>query len=175
MKHALKKLAVVALLAARVALPDHAYAADKDIVQTAVAAGQFKTLAAALDAAGLTATLEGPGPFTVFAPTDDAFAKLPAGTVQNLLKPENKAELDKVLTYHVVPGRITSKELIHKIKAGGGKAELKTVEGGMLTATLEDGKVVLTDEKGDKATVTIADVYQKNGVIHVINTVLLPN
>lgn len=149
--------------------------ASKNIVQNALNSPDHTTLVAAVKAGGLVQTLEGPGPFTVFAPTNEAFDKLPAGTVQNLLKPENKAELDKVLTYHVVPGRITSKELIHKIKAGGGKAELKTVEGGMLTATLEDGKVVLTDEKGDKATVTIADVYQKNGVIHVINTVLLPN
>lgn len=162
MTHALKKLAVVALLAARVALPDHAYAADKDIVQTAVAAGQFKTLAAALDAAGLTATLEGPGPFTVFAPTDDAFAKLPAGTVQNLLKPENKAQLVAILTYHVVPGKLTAADVV---KA----TELKTVEGKPLEVKAENGAVMI-----DNAKVTATDIDASNGVIHVIDAVVLP-
>lgn len=162
MKHALKKLAVVALLAARVALPDHAYAADKDIVQTAIDAGQFKTLAAALDAAGLTATLEGPGPFTVFAPTDDAFAKLPAGTVQNLLKPENKAQLVAILTYHVVAGKLTAADVV---KA----TELKTVEGKPLEVKAENGAVMI-----DNAKVTATDIDASNGVIHVIDSVVLP-
>jgi uncharacterized surface protein with fasciclin (FAS1) repeats len=162
MKHALKKLAVVALLAARVALPDQAHAADKDIVHTAIAAGQFKTLAAALDAAGLTATLEGPGPFTVFAPTDDAFAKLPAGTVQNLLKPENKAQLVAILTYHVVPGKLMAADVV---KA----TELKTVEGKPLEVKAENGAVMV-----DNAKITATDIDASNGVIHVIDTVVLP-
>lgn len=149
--------------------------ASKNIVQNAVNSKDHTTLVAAVKAAGLVQTLEGPGPFTVFAPTNGAFAMLPAGTVETLLKPENKAELVKVLTYHVVPGRITSQELVEKIKAGDGKAVLKTVEGGSLTAMLRDGKVVLQDEKGGTATVTIPDVYQSNGIIHVVDAVLLPN
>lgn len=149
--------------------------ANKNIVQNAVNSQDHTTLVAAVKAAGLAQTLEGPGPFTVFAPTNEAFDKLPAGTVDTLLKPENKDQLVKILTYHVVPGRITAKELLRRIKAGGGKAELKTVEGGTLTAALDNGKVVLTDEKGDTSTVTIADVYQSNGVIHVVDSVLLPN
>jgi uncharacterized surface protein with fasciclin (FAS1) repeats len=120
-------------------------------------------------------TLEGTGPFTVFAPTNEAFAKLPAGTVDTLLKPENKDQLVKILTYHVVAGKLSAKDLMKMIKAGGGKAELKTVSGGTLTATAEGGKIMLTDEKGGRATVTIANVYQSNGVIHVIDTVLMPN
>ena len=147
----------------------------KNIVQNAVNSEDHTTLVAAVKAAGLVETLEGPGPFTVFAPVNAAFAKLPAGTVDTLLKPENKGELVKVLTYHVVAGRITSADLVRLIKKGHGKAELKTVEGGMLTATLSDGKVMLTDEKGGMAMVTIPDVYQSNGVIHVVNAVLLPN
>lgn len=149
--------------------------ATKNIIQNAVNSKDHTTLVAAVKAAGLVQTLEGPGPFTVFAPTNSAFAMLPAGTVETLLKPENKAELVKVLTYHVVPGRITASELVDKIKAGGGKAELKTAEGGSLTAMLRDGKVVLQDEKGGTATVTIPDVYQSNGIIHVVDAVLLPN
>jgi len=120
-------------------------------------------------------TLNGRGPFTVFAPTDDAFAKLPAGTVDTLVKPENKETLDKILTYHVVPGRIGSKQLVAMINKGGGKAELKTVQGEPLTATLSDDKVVLTDTKGGMSTVTTADVFQSNGVIHVVDAVLMPN
>ena len=116
-----------------------------------------------------------PGPFTVFAPTNEAFSKLPAGTVDTLLKPENKDQLTKVLTYHVVAGKVSSKDLAKLIKKGNGKATLKTVEGGTLTATMESGKVMLTDEKGGMATVTIADVYQSNGVIHVVDAVLMPN
>ncbi len=148
---------------------------SKTIVQNAVNSPIHKTLVAAVKAAGLVDTLNGPGPFTVFAPTDDAFAKLPAGTVDNLLKPENKAELVKILTYHVVPGRITAKQLEHMIKKGQGKATLKTVQGEDLTATMSGGQIQLTDAKGDTATVTTANVFQSNGVIHVIDTVLLPN
>jgi uncharacterized surface protein with fasciclin (FAS1) repeats len=149
--------------------------ANKNVVENAVNSKDHTTLVAAVKAAGLVDTLEGPGPFTVFAPTNEAFDKLPAGTVDTLLKPENKAQLTKVLTYHVVPGKITAKELVKMIKSGGGTATLKTVEGGSLTAKLDGGKVVLTDEKGGMATVTIADVYQSNGVIHVVDSVLLPN
>jgi uncharacterized surface protein with fasciclin (FAS1) repeats len=149
--------------------------ANKNIVENAMNSQDHTTLVAAVKAAGLVDTLEGAGPFTVFAPTNEAFAKLPAGTVDTLLKPENKDTLTKVLTYHVVPGKVSSKDLVKLIKAGGGKAELKTVEGGTITATAKGGKVMLTDEKGGMATVTIADVYQSNGVIHVIDTVLMPN
>ena len=147
----------------------------KNIVENAVNSPEHTTLVAAVKAAGLVSTLEGRGPFTVFAPTNAAFDKLPAGTVDTLLKPESKAELVKVLTYHVVAGKVSAKTLMAMIEKGGGKAELKTVEGGILTASVVDGKVVLTDEKGGTATVTIADVYQSNGVIHVIDSVLLPN
>jgi len=146
----------------------------KNIIENAVNSPDHTTLVAAVKAAGLVETLEGAGPFTVFAPTNEAFAKLPAGTVDTLLKPENKAMLVKILTYHVVAGKVSSKDLIKMIKAGHGKAELKTVSKGTLTASLMDGKVMLTDEKGGMATVTIADVYQSNGVIHVIDAVLLP-
>lgn len=148
---------------------------SKNIVQNAVNSKDHTTLVAAVKAAGLVDTLEGPGPFTVFAPTNEAFDKLPAGTVDNLLKPENKATLVKILTYHVVAGKITTKDLKKLIKQGGGKAELKTVSGGTLTATMQDGKYMLTDEKGGMATITIPNVYQSNGVIQVVNAVLLPN
>jgi len=147
----------------------------KNIVENAVNSKDHTTLVAAVKAAGLVDTLEGPGPFTVFAPTNEAFAKLPAGTVDTLLKPENKDQLVKILTYHVVAGKVSSKELVKLIKSGGGKAMLKTVAGGTLTASLQGSKVVLTDEKGGTATVTIADVYQSNGIIHVVDAVLLPN
>ena len=147
----------------------------KNIVENAVNSQDHTTLVAAVKAAGLVDTLEGTGPFTVFAPVNAAFDKLPAGTVDTLLKPENKDQLVKVLTYHVVAGKVSSADLVKLIKKGHGKAELKTVEGGTLTATLMDGKVMLTDEKGGMATVTIADVYQSNGVIHVVDSVLLPN
>ena len=148
---------------------------SKNIVENAVNSKDHTTLVAAIKAAGLVETLEGAGPFTVFAPVNAAFDKLPAGTVDTLLKPENKDQLVKILTYHVVAGKVSSKELIKMIKAGGGKAQLKTVAGGTLTASIKGGKVILTDEKGGTATVTIADVYQSNGVIHVVNSVLLPN
>ena len=147
---------------------------SKNIVQNAVNSKDHTTLVAAVKAAGLVPTLESKGPFTVFAPTNEAFAKLPAGTVDTLLKPENKKKLASVLTYHVVPGRITAKDLMEKIKAGDGKAELKTVEGDKLTFQMKDGHVWVIDGKGDKAEVTIANVMQSNGVIHVIDTVMLP-
>jgi uncharacterized surface protein with fasciclin (FAS1) repeats len=147
----------------------------KTIVENAVNSPIHTTLVAAVKAGGLVDTLNSPGPFTVFAPTNDAFAKLPAGTVDTLVKPENKATLDKILTYHVVSGRISSKDLVKMIKEGGGKATLKTVQGEDLTATMSHGKIWLTDAKGGKATVTTADVFQSNGVIHVIDTVLMPS
>lgn len=146
----------------------------KNIVQNAVNSKDHTTLVAAVKAAGLVETLEGAGPFTVFAPTNEAFEKLPAGTVDNLLKPENKDKLTTVLTYHVVPGRIDSKDLMKMIKKGDGKAILKTVEGGSLTAKMKGHNLWIIDENGGKARVTIKDVYQSNGVIHVIDHVLLP-
>jgi uncharacterized surface protein with fasciclin (FAS1) repeats len=148
---------------------------DKTIVQNAVNSPIHKTLVAAVKAAGLVDTLNSAGPFTVFAPTDDAFAKLPSGTVNTLVQPENKATLVKILTYHVVPGKISSKELKKMIKKGGGTYSAKTVEGGMLTFTMDDGKIKITDEKGGSAMITTADVFQSNGVIHVIDTVLMPS
>ena len=148
---------------------------SKTIVENAANSPIHKTLVAAVKAAGLVDTLNSAGPFTVFAPTDDAFAKLPAGTVETLLKPENKDTLVKILTYHVVAGKVGSKQLAKMIKEGGGKATLKTVQGEDLTATMSGGKIMLTDAKGGIATVTIADVFQSNGVIHVIDTVLMPN
>ncbi|NML92991.1 fasciclin domain-containing protein [Novosphingobium olei] len=148
---------------------------SRTIVENAVNSADHTTLVAAVKAAGLVDTLNGPGPFTVFAPTNAAFAKLPAGTVDTLLKPENKATLTKILTYHVVPGRVSAEQLIAKIKADGGSTKLTTVSGGVLTAAVVGGKVVLTDEKGGTATVTQADVFQKNGVIHVTDAVSLPN
>ena len=149
---------------------------SKNIIQNAVNSKDHTTLVAAVKAAGLVETLEGAGPFTVFAPTNAAFAKLPAGTVDTLLKPENKATLTKVLTYHVVPGRMTAVNLMKAIKDGEGQARLKTVAGETLTLKQDGpGKLTVTDAKGDVANVTIADVLQSNGVIHVIDTVLLPN
>jgi uncharacterized surface protein with fasciclin (FAS1) repeats len=147
---------------------------SKNIVQNAVNSKDHTTLVAAVKAAGLVDTLQSPGPFTVFAPTNDAFAKLPAGTVDTLLKPENKKTLTNVLTYHVVPGRLTAKDLMEKIRSGNGKAMLKTVEGADLTFAEKDGKLWIWDAKGDSAQVTIRNVMQSNGVIHVIDTVLLP-
>jgi uncharacterized surface protein with fasciclin (FAS1) repeats len=149
--------------------------ANKNIVQNAINSRDHTTLVAAVKAAGLVDTLQGAGPFTVFAPVNAAFDKLPGGTVDTLLRPENKDQLVKVLTYHVVAGKVSSSDLVKMIKVGGGKAELKTVEGGKITASVQNGKVILTDEKGGIATVTIADVYQSNGVIHVVDSVLLPN
>ncbi|PWS31032.1 fasciclin domain-containing protein [Pedobacter paludis] len=148
--------------------------ATKDIVDNAVNSKDHTTLVAAVKAAGLVETLKSAGPFTVFAPTNEAFDKLQKGTVETLVKPENKATLTKILTYHVVAGKMDSKAIAAAIKAGGGKAELTTVEGGKLWAWMEGKKLVLKDEKGGTSTVTIADVYQKNGVIHVVDTVLMP-
>jgi uncharacterized surface protein with fasciclin (FAS1) repeats len=146
----------------------------KDIIDNAVNSKDHTTLVAAVKAAGLVDTLKSPGPFTVFAPTNEAFAALPAGTVDTLLKPENKPTLTKVLTYHVVAGKMDSAALMKAIMAGGGKASLKTVEGGTLMAMSSGGKIMLMDEMGGTATVTIADVNQSNGVIHVVDKVLLP-
>jgi uncharacterized surface protein with fasciclin (FAS1) repeats len=146
----------------------------KDIVDNAVNSRDHTTLVAAVKAAGLVDTLKGAGPFTVFAPTNNAFSMLPAGTVDTLLKPENKGTLTQVLTYHVVPGRIDAASLAQQIKAGGGKAMLKTASGGTLTASMRGKDVVIMDVKGNAAVVTTADVYQSNGVIHVVDKVLLP-
>jgi uncharacterized surface protein with fasciclin (FAS1) repeats len=147
---------------------------SKDIVDNAVNSKDHTTLVAAVKAAGLVETLKSEGPFTVFAPTNAAFEKLPAGTVETLLKPENKATLTAILTYHVVPGRVSSKDLAKMIKKGNGKTALKTVAGGTLVASMDGKSIILTDEKGGKATVQIADVFQKNGVIHTTNAVFLP-
>src|SRR5262245_14588624 len=148
---------------------------SKTIVDNAVNSKDHTTLVAAVKAAGLVDTLQGPGPFTVFAPINSAFEKLPAGTVDTLLKPENKGTLTKVLTYHVVPGRMTAASLMKAVKDGEGEAKLKTVSGDWLVAKQAGpGKLTVTDAKGDVAMVTIADVMQSNGVIHVIDTVLLP-
>ena len=148
---------------------------SRNIVENAVKSKDHTTLVAAVKAAGLVDTLSGPGPFTVFAPTNAAFAKLPAGTVDTLLKPENKGKLTQVLTYHVVPTSALSNAIGRMIKDGGGMHEIKTVSGGKLAASMKDGSIVLKDEKGRTAKVTIANVVQSNGVIHVIDTVLLPN
>lgn len=174
-------------LVAAPALADHHKAAEnvpmvggaamyptKTIVENAVNSKDHTTLVAAVQAAGLVDALSGPGPFTVFAPTNAAFAKLPAGTVETLVKPENKGTLTTILTYHVVSGRVSASELIAMIEKNGGKAELTTLSGGKLTAAVEGGKVVLTDAAGGKATVTQADVFQSNGVIHVTDSVSLP-
>ena len=147
----------------------------KTIVDNAVNSADHTTLVAAVKAAVLVDTLKGPGPFTVFAPTNAAFSKLPAGTVDTLLKPENKDMLTKVLTYHVVAGKWSAADLKKMIKKAGGKAELKTVSGGKLWAMVHNNMVVLHDEKGGMSTVTQADVFQSNGVIHVVDTVVLPN
>ncbi len=147
---------------------------SKNIVENAVNSKDHTTLVAAVKAAGLVETLQSAGPFTVFAPTNAAFSKLPAGTVETLLKPENNAMLTGILTYHVVAGKLDAKALETKIKEGKGKAELTTVAGGKLWVMKKEGKIWLKDEKGGMASVTIADVYQKNGVIHVIDSVVLP-
>lgn len=146
----------------------------RTIVENASQAQNLTTLVAAVKAAGLVETLSGPGPFTVFAPTNDAFAKLPAGTVESLLKPENKATLASILTYHVVAGRMTSADIARAIKAGRGKAVLTTVNGGTLTASMSGPKLILTDAKGGTSTVRQANVLQSNGVVHVIDSVVLP-
>jgi uncharacterized surface protein with fasciclin (FAS1) repeats len=147
---------------------------SRNIVQNAVNSKAHTTLVAAVKAAGLVNTLEGPGPFTVFAPTNQAFARLPRGTVQTLLRPENKAQLTDILTYHVVPGRLTERALDAKIRAGHGRAVLTTVEGKDLTVTRRGRVLYVTDAKGGRARVTIPDVMQSNGVIDVVNAVLMP-
>ena len=179
--HNLKLGAVIALgLSASVAVANPmvggaAMYSTKNIVQNAVNSKDHTTLVAAVKAAGLVDTLSGPGPFTVFAPTNDAFAKLPAGTVDSLLKPEMKGTLTKVLTYHVVAGKWSAAQIMKGIKdSKGGKFEITTVSGGKLWAWMDGKNVAITDEKGGKAWVTIADVNQSNGVIHVINAVLMP-
>jgi uncharacterized surface protein with fasciclin (FAS1) repeats len=146
----------------------------KNIIENASNSKDHTTLVAAVKAAGLVETLQSKGPFTVFAPTNAAFEKLPVGTVENLLKPENKAMLSSVLTYHVVAGRMSSADVAKAIKAGNGKAEFKTVQGGTLTAMMSGNDVVLKDSKGNTSKITIMDVNQSNGVIHVIDTVVMP-
>ncbi len=177
------KAAVAAALAATTALVAVPAAADyhkaamkaeANIVETAMSTGAHNTLVAAVKAADLVDTLASPGPFTVFAPTDDAFAKLPAGTVEMLVKPENKDTLSAILTYHAVAGKVTAADLIAMINDNGGTATITTVQGGTLTAQLMDGKVVITDGKGGQTTVTTADVMTSNGVIHVTDGVFLP-
>ena len=181
----MKKLFSALIVTACVASASTAFAADvmvggksmlpsKDIVDNAVNSADHTTLVAAVKAAGLVDTLKGAGPFTVFAPTNAAFSALPKGTVEGLLKPEKKADLTKILTYHVVPGAVTATDLMAKIKQGGGKASLTTVEGEALTARVVGKGITLTDSKGQVAHVTIADVKQSNGVIHVIDKVLMP-
>ena len=147
---------------------------SKNIVANAVNSKDHTTLVAAVKAAGLVETLQSAGPFTVFAPTNAAFDKLPKGTVETLVKPENKAMLTKILTYHVLAGKFDSKAIAAKIKEGKGTAEFKTVSGGILKASMKGKKLILTDEKGGMSMVTIKDVYQSNGVIHVIDTVVMP-
>jgi len=181
----MKKLIISALALAAIAFAPNTFAQTKmvggaamyptkNIVENAVNSKDHTTLVAAVKAAGLVETLEGPGPFTVFAPTNEAFDKLPAGTVDFLVKPENKATLTKILTYHVVAGRLSAADLMAKVKMGGGSATLTTVEGGTLTVMEKGKKLYLVDEKGGMSWITIADVFQSNGVIHVVNTVLMP-
>ena len=146
----------------------------KNIIENAMNSKDHTTLVAAVKAAGLVETLEGPGPFTVFAPSNEAFALLPSGTVDNLLKPENKSTLTSILTYHVVPGKWDSNILMDKIKEGKGTAQLTTVQGGMIRAMVKNGKIMMKDEKGNIATATISNVYQSNGVIFVIDRVMMP-
>jgi uncharacterized surface protein with fasciclin (FAS1) repeats len=147
---------------------------SKNIIENAVNSKDHTTLVAAVKAADLVATLQGKGPFTVFAPTNAAFEKLPMGTVETLLKPENKKMLQTILTYHVVAGKMNGSDIAMAIKKGNGKAMMKTVSGGTLTAWMKGKKLYITDEKGGMSQVTIADVNQSNGVIHVVNAVLLP-
>ena len=171
---ALSAASVAAMAQAPVTVGGAPMFPNKDIVDNAVNSKDHTTLVAAVKAAGLVDTLKGPGPFTVFAPTNAAFAALPAGTVDTLLKPENKGKLTGVLTYHVVPGKWDAAAITKMIADGGGKASIKTVAGGTLTAMAKDGKVMVMDESGGTATVTIPNVYQSNGVIHVVDKVLLP-
>ncbi|MFD2550870.1 fasciclin domain-containing protein [Bizionia sediminis] len=150
-------------------------AQDKNIVETAAASADFSTLVAAVKAADLVTVLSGKGPFTVFAPTNEAFGKLPAGTVEGLLKPENKETLQTILKYHVVSGSVMAADVVALIKKSNGKAQIETVVGGKLTAQMKDGAVYLVDEKGNWSQVTATDLKTSNGVIHVIDTVVMPN
>jgi len=171
----MKTLKNIAFLVATLLLSINTMAqTTKDVVDVASGSKDHTTLVEAIKAAGLVATLKGEGPFTVFAPTNNAFAKLPVGTLNSLLLPENKSKLAGILTYHVVSGNLNEKAVLAAIKKGDGKAVLTTVAGGTLTAKLVSGKVVLTDEKGGKATVTATNLSASNGVIHVIDTVLMP-
>jgi uncharacterized surface protein with fasciclin (FAS1) repeats len=167
MKHLFSILMVLAVSSV-------AFGQAKDVVDIAIGSPDHTTLVAAVKAADLVTTLKGKGPFTVFAPTNAAFDKLPAGTVTNLLKPENKAQLAKILTYHVVAGNLDAAAVVAAIKAGNGKAVVTTVSGGKLTVTLDKEKVKLTDESGNAAYVTAADLKGSNGVVHVIDAVVLP-
>jgi uncharacterized surface protein with fasciclin (FAS1) repeats len=151
-----------------------AFSQKKDVVDVAIGSADHTTLVAAVKAADLVTVLKGAGPFTVFAPTNDAFAKLPAGTVESLLKPKNKAQLAKILTYHVVSGNLDATAVVAAIKEGKGKVELTTVSGGKLAASMDNGKVKLTDENGNSAYVTATDLKGSNGIIHVIDGVVLP-
>lgn len=157
-----------------VVLSISAFSQGKDVVDIAIGSADHTTLVAAVKAADLVTTLKGKGPFTVFAPTNAAFGKLPAGTVESLLKPENKAQLAKILTYHVVSGNLDAAAVVAAINSGNGKAVLTTVSGGKLTGTMDNGKVKLTDETGKSAFVTVADLKGTNGVVHVIDGVVLP-
>lgn len=170
----MKKLLQSALVAVVVLFSNAANAQEKDIVDIAAGSAAHTTLVAAVKAAGLVETLKSKGPFTVFAPVNDAFGKLPAGTVEFLLKAENKPTLAKILTYHVVAGNLDANAVVAAIKAGKGKAVLTTVSGNILTASMDNGKVKLTDEKGGTAFVTVTDLKGSNGIIHVIDSVVLP-
>ncbi|MGF7082254.1 fasciclin domain-containing protein [Mucilaginibacter sp. UYCu711] len=181
----MKKLIISALALVAIAIAPNTYAQTKmvggaamyptkNIVENAVNSKDHTTLVAAVKAAGLVETLSSAGPFTVFAPTNEAFNKLPKGTVETLVKPENKATLTKILTYHVVAGKLSAADLWAKVKTGMGKTELTTVQGGKFWVKAQGKKLYLVDEKGGKSWITIADVNQSNGVIHVINTVLMP-
>lgn len=164
----------VALTLSQPLTAQHTTTADKDIVEVAMGSKAHTTLVAAIKAADLVGALQGDGPFTVFAPTDQAFDKLPDGTLTTLLKPENKNQLAGILTYHVVPAKLESGDVVQAIKAGNGSAMVETLEGGKLKATTKNGKVYLTDENGNMAQVTTVDLQASNGVIHVIDSVVLP-
>lgn len=169
-------MATTGIVAAPAIADNHSAAAEAEsnIVETAMSTGSHSTLVTAIQAAGLVEALSETGPFTVFAPTDEAFGKLPAGTVETLVKPENKGQLTTVLAYHAVDGEVTASQLIEQINAGGGSATITTLGGDSLTATLDGDKVVITDAKGGKSTVTMADVKTTNGVIHVTDGVFMP-
>lgn len=170
----MKKILKPVLVALSLIFTVFANAQTSDVVDVAISSKDHTTLVAAVKAADLVTTLKSKGPFTVFAPSNSAFDKLPKGTVENLLKPESKEALVKLLTYHVVAGNLKASDVLAAIKAGKGKAVVKTVQGENLTASLENGKVILTDEKGGKAVVTATDLTASNGVVHVIDSVVMP-